>query len=446
MPQVDLFQIGSSGTRAYQAAMGAVADNIANTNTAGYSRRNLEIKESSASASSSIFEKGGASFAGVDIGRVFRASDPYLDAATRRTANTLGSADQRSRWMTDIQTALDDGPLGVGQRMGGMFSTIEKLAANPTDRTLRTDVLFSMEQVNTAFKLSYGDVKSLQDGISTTATNEVAALNDAIKQLATANEGLRRAVDGSPAQVQLFDSRDQALLEISKRLDVTTTFDGKGIADVDFNGSPVVSNIDPHLFAVSANTDGTLAFTLDGTAVTTPTGGALAGLAQSADTAKTRIDELNTLAQKYVTDVNTWHTAGFTADGTAGQPILSIGADASTLQVLITDPADIASANAAGVINGNLVAASSIRGSGSMEDNWTQIIASQGNIANATTAEQRAASNRDTLAQQARGDVSGVNLDREAADLLRLQQAYQGCARIIQVAREITQTIFDVFG
>lgn len=446
MPQVDLFQIGSSGTRAYQAAMGAVADNIANTNTAGYSRRNLEIKESSASASSSIFEKGGASFAGVDIGRVFRASDPYLDAATRRTANTLGSADQRSRWMTDIQTALDDGPLGVGQRMGGMFSTIEKLAANPTDRTLRTDVLFSMEQVNTAFKLSYGDMKSLQDGISTTATNEVASLNDAIKQLATANEGLRRAVDGSPAQVQLFDSRDQALLEISKRLDVTTTFDGKGIANVDFNGSPVVSNIDPHLFAVSANTDGTLAFTLDGTAVTTPTSGALAGLAQSADVAKTRVDELNTLAQKYVTDVNTWHTAGFTAAGTAGQPMLSIGADASTLQVLITDPADIASANAAGVINGNLVAASAIRGPGSMEDNWTQIIASQGNIANATTAEQKAASNRDTLAQQARGDVSGVNLDREAADLLRLQQAYQGCARIIQVAREITQTIFDVFG
>jgi flagellar hook-associated protein 1 FlgK len=446
MPQVDLFQIGSSGTRAYQAAMGAVADNIANTNTAGYSRRNLEIKESSASASSSIFEKGGASFAGVDIGRVFRASDPYLDAATRRTANTLGSADQRARWMTDIQTALDDGPLGVGQRLGSMFSSIERLAANPTDGTLRTDVLFSMEQVNTAFKLAHGDLKDLQDGVATTATNEVAALNDAIKQLATANEGLRRAVDGSPAQVQLFDSRDQALLEISKRVNVTSSFDGKGIANVDFNGSPVVSNIDPHLFAVSANADGTLAFTLDGTSVTTPSSGALAGLSQSADVAKTRVDQLDALAGKYVSDVNTWHTAGFTAAGTAGQPMLSIGADASTLQVLITDPNDIAAANAGGTINGNLVAASAIRGPGSMEDSWTQMISAQGNIANATTAEQRAASNRDTLAQQARGDVSGVNLDREAADLLRLQQAYQGCARIIQVAREITQSIFAVFG
>ena len=445
MAQVDLFQIGASGTRAYQAAMGAIADNIANTNTAGYSRRNLEIKESTASSSSGIFEKGGAAFAGVDIGRVFRASDPYLDAATRRTANSLGSADQRAGWMTDIQTALDDGPLGVGQRMGNMFSAIERLASNPTDTTLRTDVLFAMEQVNTAFKLSRGDLESVKEGIATTATNETAALNDAIRQLASANEGLRRSIEGSPAQIQLMDSRDQALLDISKRVDISISFDGKGIANVSFAGTPVVDNITPSEFAVTHGADGTLSFTLGGAAVSNPTGGSLAGLAQSAVVARDRTTQLDELAQRYVADVNTWHTGGFTAAGNAGQPILSIGADSSTMQVLISNPADIASASASGVINGNLVAASAIRGTGSMEDLWTQIISSQGNIANATTAEQKAASNRDTLAQQARGDVSGVNLDREAADLLRLQQAYQGCARIIQVARELTDTIFAIF-
>ena len=49
MPQIDLFQIGASGTRAYQAAMGAIADNIANANTDGYSRRNVLLTESTAS-------------------------------------------------------------------------------------------------------------------------------------------------------------------------------------------------------------------------------------------------------------------------------------------------------------------------------------------------------------------------------------------------------------
>lgn len=445
MPTVDLFQIGASGTRAYQAAMGAIADNIANANTDGYSRRNVELLESSASTASSIFEKSGAAFAGVDIGRVFRASDAYLDAATRRTANTLGSADQRARWMTDIQTALDDGPLGIGQRMGGMFSAIERLASNPTDRTLRTDVLFAMEQVNTAFKLARSDMSSLMDGIATSATNDVASLNDSIHQLASANEGLRRALVGSPAQIQLMDQRDQALLQISKRLDVTISFDGKGIAGVSYQGSPVVDNITPYDFAVSTATDGTLSFTLDGAAVAAPTGGALAGLSQSSVIGRDRIAQLDELAQKFVDDVNAWHEAGETAAGDPGEPILSYGTNAGTLQVLISDPAKIAGAAPGGAINGNLVAASAIRGAGSMEDMWTQIVSDQGNVASATTAEQKAAANRDSLAQQARGDVSGVNLDREAADLLRLQQAYQASARIIQVAREITDAIFAAF-
>lgn len=443
---VDLFQIGASGTRAYQAAMGAISDNIANANTDGYSRRSLQMTESKASSASGIFQKGGASFAGVDIGAVARADDPYLDAATRRTANTLAAANQKSQWMTDVQTALDDGPLGVGQRLGGMFSAIEKLASNPKDTTLGTDVLFSMEQVNTAFKTTLGDLQSVQQGISTTATNEVASLNSAVQTLATANEGLRRAVAGSPAQAQLLDQRDQALLDISKRIDANVTLDGKGIATVTYNGSDVVNNITPYQFAVTTNTDGTLSYTLDGTAVADPQGGTLGGLTQSATAARDRVTQLNTLANKYVTDVNTWHQGGFTAAGTAGGPILSIGADASTIQVTITDPTQIASASADGTSNGNLVAASSIRGNGSMEDQWTQMISDQGNVAAAATAEQTAAQTRDTQAQEARGDVSGVNLDREAADLLRLQQAYQASARVIQVAREINDSIMAIFG
>ncbi len=169
----------------------------------------------------------------------------------------------------------------------------------------------------------------------------------------------------------------------------------------------MVDNITPYQFGVSANSDGTLAFTLDGNAVAAPAGGSLAGLAQSADTAKSRVDDLNTLAAKYVKDVNDWHKAGFTPAGDPGQPILAMGADASALSVLITDPAQIAEVDQYGTINGNLVAAAAIRGPGSMEDSWTQIISNQGNVASAATAEQTAASNRDTLAQQARGGRLG---------------------------------------
>jgi flagellar hook-associated protein 1 FlgK len=449
MSLTDLYQIGASATRAYQGALGAIATNIANADTANYNRRNIQVQESAASTATGIYQKPGYGFAGVEIGSVVRANDPYLDQAARRTGNALADVNQRSRWMTDIQTALNDGPLGVGQRMSGMFASIERLASNPTDTTLRTDVLFSMEQVNTAFAQSRTDLVAIKDGIGNSATNEVASLNDAVSQLASANEGLRRASVGSAAQVQLLDQRDQALGEISKRLDVTISYDGKGIADVKYQGNSLVVSNEPLQFAVTQATDGTLNFTLDGNAVATPANGALAGLAKSATVTKTRIDQLDTLAQQYVDDINDWHEAGYTAAGNPGQPILSIGADASTIKVEISDPADIAGASGAppsSVMNGNLVAAGQLRGNaGSMENKWTQIISEQGNIANATVTEQTAASTRDQQAQEARGDVSGVNLDREAADMLRLQQAYQAGARVIQVARELTDAIFAIF-
>ncbi len=47
-------------------------------------------------------------------------------------------------------------------------------------------------------------------------------------------------------------------------------------------------------------------------------------------------------------------------------------------------------------------------------------------------------------ALEARDAASAVNLDEEAADLIRFQQAYQASAKIIAAAREIFQTILDI--
>ncbi len=60
---------------------------------------------------------------------------------------------------------------------------------------------------------------------------------------------------------------------------------------------------------------------------------------------------------------------------------------------------------------------------------------------NTAQTEQTAAELRDQNARSAREQVSGVDLDREAADLLRVQQAYQASAKIIQAAKEVADTI-----
>ncbi len=230
----DLLTIGASGTRAYQAAMGIVSNNISNADTPGYARRSLALQEAPSGTGTTLWYRSSIGYGGVDINGVVRSTDPYLDAAARQTANMLGSANQRASWMSDIQTALNDGPLGVGQRMTAMFSAVERLASNPTDTTLRTDVLFSFEQINTAFKQSRTDLVTVRDGIASSAQSDVQALNTALKQLADANEGLLRSPEGSAAHISLLDSRDQALGEISKRLNVTVSFADHDVANVSY--------------------------------------------------------------------------------------------------------------------------------------------------------------------------------------------------------------------
>jgi flagellar hook-associated protein 1 FlgK len=46
-------------------------------------------------------------------------------------------------------------------------------------------------------------------------------------------------------------------------------------------------------------------------------------------------------------------------------------------------------------------------------------------------------------AQAQRDSVSGVNLDEEAANLLRYQQAYQAAAQVISIAESLFRTLID---
>ena len=49
-------------------------------------------------------------------------------------------------------------------------------------------------------------------------------------------------------------------------------------------------------------------------------------------------------------------------------------------------------------------------------------------------------------AQESRDTLSGVNLDEEAADLIRFQQAYQATAQVISVADATFQTLLSALG
>ena len=48
--------------------------------------------------------------------------------------------------------------------------------------------------------------------------------------------------------------------------------------------------------------------------------------------------------------------------------------------------------------------------------------------------------------QERRDSLSGVNLDEEAANLIRFEQAYNASAQVISVARAVIDALFDAMG
>ena len=441
----DLFIIGASGTKAYRQAMAAISENIANASTEGYSRRSLTTVESGSSTATMATYIARANFGGTEVAGVARAADPYLDAAVRQSGMTLSNSMARLRWMTDLEGALNDTDTGVGKLMTAMYQNIDKLAARPGDTSLRVTTLDSISRVAEGFQRTSADLAQVSSGIATEASASVETINRSLSQLAEINNSLLRAQPGTSAYAQLLDGRDAALNTLSANLNVDISFGAHDAASISYNGQTLVQGNVATTIALTANPDGTLALaTSGGTALTAPSNGALGGLFSSAVTTTQRRTSLDTLAQQFVTDMNAWHAQGRTDANVAGGALLS-GTTAASVTALITDPAALATKSTDGTLNGNLLNAGAVlRGNGSVEQGWTSIIATQANLLSSVKAEYTTARGRSDQAIAAREAVSGVDLDMEAAELLRLQQAYSGSAKILQIAKETVDAILQI--
>lgn len=67
-----------------------------------------------------------------------------------------------------------------------------------------------------------------------------------------------------------------------------------------------------------------------------------------------------------------------------------------------------------------------------------------GNIARQATIAQSALTVVHDQAVKSRDELAGVSLDREAADLIRYQQAYQAAAKVLQVASQLFESVLQV--
>lgn len=83
-------------------------------------------------------------------------------------------------------------------------------------------------------------------------------------------------------------------------------------------------------------------------------------------------------------------------------------------------------------------------GSKTLTNSYIDQVNEMGNIARQATISQTALKVVHDQAVKSRDEISGVSLDKEAADLIRYQQAYQASAKVLQVAGQLFDAVLRV--
>lgn len=438
----DLYSIGMSATRAYGAALRTVGENIANADSPGYTRRSLSLSEAPHAVLGSPLSKARASGDGVIIGAVVRSVDGLRDAALRRANADQGESAARADWYGRIEAALGDGPAGVGAAMSGVYDAATRAAASPRDPARRIDLLTAIDRSAVAFRATAQRLAEVSGDIDAQLNATVEDAKAQLTQLSTVNRGLRAARPDSAARAQLLDQRDALVQNLAEILPIEMTEDAFGGAKLTIAGTDLLDGSTITPLSAARDAAGLVSLTVGATTLSAD-GGRVGGLTAAAALLSGRQSALDQLSTDWASTLNTWHNNGFTDAGGPGTDLLSSG-NAASLSALITDPAALAAAALDGAPGGNLLALETGRSAAGLEQRWQADTSDAAQVTRYALADAEAAQLHRDAAAAARDDVSGVNLDREAAEMLRLQQAYAAAARVLQVARDTVQTIIDI--
>ena len=437
----DLLGIGYSGLKAYSRALSTIGDNIANAQTPGYARRRLEMMEA-VGGGNSIFYRGNTNPGGVDIRGLDRSVDAWLIEDSRLTSGDAERAATKLDWLGKVEGALSDETNGIKTGLTNLYTTADQLTSDPSNRTLRAQFLQSVDDIASGFRTAANELDKMGEGIEGAAASEVDTFNANLGALEQINIGLRKARPGSTNEASLLDERDRLLDKLSSQAGVSASFDNNGAVTLRAAGSGdlLVGGGVVNPIAVTAAADGRLSYSVGGSPLAISTG-SLAGLAEGANHVADQRAALDTMASDFASQLNAAHQAGIDANGNPGQPLFT-GTSAATLTAATLAPDQVAVADASGS-NGNMLALGEMRGANDPEARWSGHMASQAQTVASARAQDAAAATRADASAAARDGVSQVDLDTEAAELLRFQQAYSAAARTIQVARETMQTLLS---
>lgn len=131
--------IGLSGLTAAQNSLDVIGHNIANVNTPGYSRQLAQL-----STNTSVNWGNLTYGTGVNLATIQGVRDQLLNLQITQSASQQSGAQTRYQGLQTVSSVFqDDGTSGISSQLNAFFTALQKVAGQPEDISLRTNLVDS---------------------------------------------------------------------------------------------------------------------------------------------------------------------------------------------------------------------------------------------------------------------------------------------------------------
>ena len=447
-----------SGALAAQAALNTVSQNIANSQTKGYTRQGVLLQ---AIASDAGVNSPGN---GVQIGALLRFSDSYKSQQMWRANSDLGQRSQVQPYLTQLEKVMADKTSSISYGVDNFFKALNAAAVDPTSTPLRQQVITMADSMSQQINSIYNLTATQRVSVDQQRSTMLPSLNESLAGIAALNKQIIQVGAAGTSTSGLIDQRELLIDAVSAQAAVEVLNNPDGSVSVSLKtGQPlVVTDMAAKLsFDTVAGTQ-TLNLTFAGTTFKlddTKVGGQLGGLG---DFLKNTLMPLQTsiseIAEQMSKMVNDQLKLGFTAPGVNGTDLFVFNPSSAT-GLLGIDPT-ITAAGLAFSSDGtpgnsaNLQVLIDIKsqpilltglGNVLLNDADTQVV---GKLAVESQQNQSLLKTATTIRQQSEDDwksTSAVNRDEEAINLIEYQNMYQANMKVISVANSLFDATLQMF-
>lgn len=444
--------LATGALAAEQGALTETANNVANVNTPGYSRKEPQFAENPPVV------LGPLTFGtGVSLENTAGIRDPILQLRIQQETGSQGELSAFVNSMQQVQAQFNNQGNDIGTQLSALFSSVNQLSTNPASIPLRQTVLTAASNLASTIRTTASNLAAQQSNLDLSVTQAVSQVNTLTQQIAKVNGQIAALQNLNQDASTFIDQRDTLINQLSSLIDVSQIQTESGITLTTSNGTVLVAGIQAFSLTTQPDASGHAHIFSQGNDITAQlNSGQLGGLIEVRDQKiPALLSSLDTLAAGISDSFNAANAAGFDLNGNAGgnifvPPPASGQGTAATMAVAITDPTLIAaSSDGSAGSNGNLanfsaIQSQNITGGETPSNFYANLIFTVGNDVSNASAEQQASQAVLQQLQDQRGSISGVSLDEEAANMVQYQRAYDAAAQVATAVNQMLQTVINM--